>query len=332
IKYYLMEYDEALVLFEACAKFYKDDHPRPYLNTLHSMSLCHGGLSNYATSNQLIQLGLEAGITMGNRSMEPYFIHSKGINAYHLKSYHSAIKLLNDVLPKINGDKDFANIILGKFYIGMSLWELDRLDEAIVYFKAIDQAFEQRNYIKPEFQKAYKLLVKYYTENNTDIKHQLYYSNRLIKVDSVIHTRYKNLSSTVHNDYNLAKLQSENMALLHKSKRLKKYGAFWNTIVVLLLIFIVWWAFNRPRIYAKRYKDLERDNEQNMKDNEDKAEKHNAEKNSGLYVPIGAKKAISKQLKEFENKKGYLQPDINLYKLAISFDVNSKYLSRVIRN
>src|SRR5690606_14469877 len=160
------------------------------------------------------------------------------------------------------------------------------------------QAFEQRNYIKPEFQKAYKLLVKYYTENNTDIERQLYYSNRLIKVDSVIHTRYKNLSSTLHNDYNLAKLQSENMALLDKSKSLKKYGVLWKTIVVLLLVFIVWWAFNRSRIYAERYKDIERDNEQDMKDDQD-----NAEEDSGLYVPLGAKKAISKQLKEFENKK-----------------------------
>lgn len=332
IKYYLKEYDQALVLLEACSKFYKDAHLRPYLNTLHSMSLCHSGLSNYATSNQLIQLGLEMGATMGNRSMEPYFIHSKGINAYHLKSYHRAIKLLNNVLPKINGDKDFANIILGKFYIGMSLWELNRLDEAIVYFKAIDQAFEQRNYIKPEFQKAYKLLVKYYTENNTDIEHQLYYSNRLIKVDSVIHTRYKNLSSTVHSDYNLAKLQSENMALLNKSKSLKKYGILWKTIVGLLFVFIVWWVFNKTRIYAKRDKDIKRDNEQDLKDGEDKAEEHNTEEDSRLYVPLGAKKAISKQLKEFENKKDYLQPDINLYKLAISFDVNSKYLSRVIRN
>lgn len=325
IKYYLGSYKKALRLLNDCLKYFKDRYDRPYLNTLHSIGLCYSRLGDYQRSNSFNQLGLTTGQHIGNTNMQPYFIHSKGVNDYYTASYDSAVFRLQKVLPAIEKNNDFANVTLGKYYLGMSLWELDRKREAVSYFLDIDHIFQQKDYIKPEFQNAYKLLVDYYAMHR-DVELQFFYTNRLITVDSVIHARYKSLSSMVHNDYSMAKLQSENEALELKWLKLKQGGVIWKAVVVLLLGFILWWGMRSSGIYTKMFKVLGSSSEQ---------ETHNPtlEKKGepGLSIPHQTKNAILERLASFESNKEYLD-DISLGKMAIKFDTNSKYLSKVIHN
>ncbi len=324
IKHYLGAYEEALVLFKACLEFYKDDYPRPYLNTLHSIALCYSHLEQYSMSNYFNTLGLRAAEELGNRKMNPYFMHCQGINAYHLKSYQKAIDLLCEVLPEIDNNKDFANVILGKFYIGMSLWELKRFDQAISYFEDVDKNFQLKGYIKPEFREAYKLLVDYYDKHN-DHEREVFYTKRLISVDSVNHNRYKVLSTTVHRDYNMAKLQDEKTALYNQWTRLMKYGRIWKGIVLLLLCFILWWIAKSLGVYSKVNKRIWKETSVEPKDSS-----LFQKEDSGTYVPQDTQKEICQQLVEFEKGKYFLQ-NVSLGGLATRFKTNSKYLSKVIR-
>src|SRR5699024_8517850 len=125
-------------------------------------------------------LGLAMGKRFNMASMEPYFIHSQGVNAYYLKSYDLAMGALDQVLPKISENKDFANVILGKFYIGLSLWELDQPNKAVAYFKEVDQSFMNKGYTKPEYKKAYKLLVEYYSQRNNQEQKSIYTDKLLV--------------------------------------------------------------------------------------------------------------------------------------------------------
>lgn len=323
VQYYLRHFKEALKLLKPCLKFFKDNYNHPYLITIHSIGLCYKGLGNYYMSNHYNQLGLDTGKSIGVSRMDPYFIHSQGVNAYYLKSYNNAIKLLNSVLPEIDKNKDFANVILGKYYIGMSLWGLNRIEEAITYLEDVDQAFKLKNYTKPEFKKGYKLLIEYYTDKN-NLERKSFYTNRLITFDSVIHARYKSLSSTVHNDYNMAKLESEKRALHNKWTELKWRGLMWKILVVLLFTFILWWKIWSIGGFSKVYKSLIHTKERTII-----GPRQDVKGDSEMNIPQETVEAICKRLTKFEDSKEYLK-DISLERMAAKFETNSKYLSKVI--
>lgn len=316
IKQYLGDYQEALVLFNDCLEFYVNSYPRPYLNTLHSVALCHSNLGNYSLSNDFCSLGLETGMEIGNQSMDPYFLLLQGVNAYHLKSYHQAIKILCDVLPEMERKRDFANETSTRVHIGLSLWEMGRFDAAISYFQDMDSTFSLKNYINPQFIQAYKHLIDYYAKENNQ-ERQSFYSQRLIAADSVIHNKYKELSSTVYKEYNLAKLEVEKNKLYEKSTRLKQYG-FLLTLLVTLLLGYILWRWKQSKFSQKQYHLSE---EIQLQEDSD----------SDQNVPPDTREAILHNLKKFEQQKDYLD-DVNLGALAIKFNTNSKYLSMIIKD
>ena len=316
IKQYLGDYQEALVLFNSCLEFYMDNHPRAYLNTLHSVALCHSNLGNYSLSNDFCQLGLESGLEIANHTMDPYFILLQGVNTYHLQSYHQAIDTLCAILPEIEKKEDFANVTSAKVHIGLSLWKLDRFDEAILYFQDMDRTFSLKNYINPQFLEAYKLLIEYYTKEN-DQQRQNFYSQRLITADSVIHNKYKELSSTVYKEYNLAKLQNEKNALHQRSTRIQLYSFLWKLLVVFLVGYSMWRWYQQKRS-DKKYHIPEKI-------------RPRGEKYYDQNVPSDTRETILYNLKKFEKEKEYLD-DINLSSLALKLNTNSKYLSIIIKD
>src|SRR5690606_5996101 len=87
VKNYLGMYDEAIVLFESCVDYFKANNSRGYLNTLHSLALCHNKIGNYGYSSDLNVLGVEEGKRLADYSMEHYFIHLEGINHYYRSNY-----------------------------------------------------------------------------------------------------------------------------------------------------------------------------------------------------------------------------------------------------
>src|SRR5690606_1292285 len=145
IKYYLGIYDEAIVLFEACIDYFKANNPRGYLNTLHSLALCHNRIGNFGYSSELNALGVAEGKRLSDRSMEHYFIHLEGVNHYFRDNYALAIEKINQSLQAIRENNDFANETVGYFYIGKSYLGLKQTEKAMVYFKKVEQVFDEKS-------------------------------------------------------------------------------------------------------------------------------------------------------------------------------------------
>ncbi|HEY0092505.1 MAG TPA: AraC family transcriptional regulator, partial [Flavobacterium sp.] len=108
-KYYLGFYDEAISLFRECVKYFQSENDLAYLKSLHTLGLSYNRVYKYDLCTQNNQAGLAAGKELQNLEMEPYFIHSEGVNQYFKKDYHRSIALLKQSLPNIAGRNDFAN-------------------------------------------------------------------------------------------------------------------------------------------------------------------------------------------------------------------------------
>ena len=326
IKYYLGFYDEAISLFRECIDYFKKGDSRGYLNSLHSLGLCYNRIGNYGLCTETNEKGIAEGRRLNNDEMEGYFNYSEGVNQYFRGNYAAAIKKITYSLPTILKNKDFANEAVGYFYIGKSYWDLKNPQMAIPYFKKVDAIFNDKGYIRPDLRNNYELLISYFkSKSNPD--RQLYYIEKLLKVDSILNSRYRYVSGRIHKEYDTKELLTQKKKaenLLDK----RKYNDFIFTGVIFFLflsvLFLIYRHIRNKRVYRQRFDEL-------MKKSEVATKLESKNIANGIEdINQDTVAAVLKQLEKFEKDKKFLEKDLTLTKLAVAFDSNTRYISKII--
>ncbi|MDR7371058.1 AraC family transcriptional regulator [Flavobacterium aquidurense] len=328
IKYYLGFYDEAISLLKECVVYFKSENSRPYLNSLHSLGLCYNKIGNYGLCSQTNDIGLAESKRLSNTDMVPYFIHSEGINNYFKQNYTLAISQIKASLENIIENKDFANESVGYFYIGKSLWSLKKQDEALIYFKKVDQIYNDKGYLRPDLREVYELLITYYKTRN-EPKTQLYYIDQLLKADHSLNETYKYLIGKIHKEYDTKVLLAEKERINDLLQKRKYYDLILAAIILILfvvLIFLTYRHFENRKIYKQKFEQLIL----KTSDINQTRSKTKATRPEILDINPEAVDAVLKQLEKFESTKKFLEKDISLVKLSASFNSNTKYLSKII--
>lgn len=326
IKYYLGFYDEAIFLFRECIDYFKKGDSRGYLNSLHSLGLCYNRIGNYGLCTETNEKGIAEGRRLNNDEMEGYFNYSEGVNQYFRGNYAAAIKKITYSLSTIRKNKDFANEAVGYFYIGKSYWDLKNPQMAIPYFKKVDVIFNDKGYIRPDLRNNYELLISYFkSKSNPD--RQLYYIEKLLKVDSILNSRYRYVSGRIHKEYDTKELLTQKKKVENLLAK-RKYNDFIFTGVIVFLfvsvLFLIYRHIRNKRVYKQRFDEL-------MKKSEviTKVESKNIA-NGIEDINQDTVAAVLKQLEKFEKDKKFLEKDLTLTKLAVAFDSNTRYISKII--
>jgi AraC-like DNA-binding protein len=328
IKYYLGFYDEAISLLKECVVYFKRNHPRPYLNSLHSLGLCYTKIGDYGLCTDTNELGLSESKILENTEMNTYFIHSQGINEFFKKNYGLAIKNIESSLGEIAKNNDFANEAVGNFYIGKSYWELQKPEKALLYLQKADQIFNAKGYIRPDLREVYELMIAYY-KTNDDPKAQLYAIEQLLKADSSLNETYKYLIGKIHKEYDTKALLTEKEKIKEQLLRTKKYDALLVSVILLLFIALLLFTYRHFKIrstYKQKFDALLL----TLKEESKNKPKPKIEKPEILEINPEAVAAVLKQLEKFERDNKFLEKDLTLVKLAASFNSNTKYLSKII--
>ena len=318
IKYYLGFYDEATALFKECVNYFKKINDRAYLNSLHSLGLCYNRTGKYNLCSQMNQMGLDAGLHTKNLEMQPYFIHSEGVNQYFIHNYTDAIKKLTKALPAVKENKDFTNETTAYFYIGKSYWAQKLQEKALPYLKKIDQAFQKQKYIRPDLREAYEILIDYYHQRN-DKELELYYVSTLLKVDQVLHKDFKYLSGRIHKEYDTKKL-------LQRQRNMEQYWTVIVCIIMTIMTVIIAVLVHKHYKNKRLFEELMNGKPETLK----LLVSDNTSKESELDINPELVTIILKNLEKFERNKKYLEKDMTLAKMAVSLNTNMKYASKII--
>ncbi len=318
-KSYLGFYDEAISLFRECIDYFKEENDRAYLNSLHSLGLCYNRIGNYAWCTVTNQTGIDEGKRLKNIEMQPYFIHSEGINLCGKKNYQAAIFKLTAILPTIQNNEDFANVSVAYFYIGKSFWSLNHKDKAIPYFKKVDEIFKKEKYIRPDLREGYEKLIDYYKrKGNTES--QLFYIDQLLKVDNILAQNYKYLLKKVVKEYDTKELS--------RSKREIENAMTFRTIlafgIICLLISII--AF----LIFKHFKNKKLFDEIMKRDTKLPGVPKIVNTTVAQVISQDIEEGIIKKLAKFEVDNRFLEKDMNLTRMSILLNTNTKYVTRVI--
>lgn len=256
------------------------------------------------------------------------------------KEFSAAIDSCNKALSELIIFKDTKNLAVSYYVLGMAKNGLSITEESINDLKKMDSIFGVLNDLSPDLRKGFKLLINN-AKRKKDYKNQLYYVERLLKFDSIIHNNYAYISEGFVNKVekpNLIKTQK----ILQK-KLLKSKNQFSSSIQILFLVIlisiVVFVIIKRRHItekkrlenkYKEKFDNLLKDQNQTKLDSKPKTEINKSEKND-IGIPSDIVEKILKKLEQFESQNRFTDPDINATNLAKKFGTNPNYLGKIIK-
>lgn len=335
-KFYIGFYDEAASLLQECVEYYKNEDPRPYLNSLHSLGLCHNKLGNYGRCSEINTLGISECKRLNIEEMTHYFVHSEGINDYFKKNYGASIQNIASSIEAIKENNDAANEEIGYFYIGKSYWSLHRKEQAIPYFQLVDKIFNEKKILRPDLREAFELMITYY-KSKKDLGKQLYYIDQLLKADTLLTETNRYIIGKIHKQYDTRELLLEKERIKTENENMtaelisqKYYHWIFASIILLLFIAVLAVTYHYQKIrkkYKKNYQ-LHIEVQQTAKDKV----KTTTEKVQVKNINPETAALLLKHIENFEKDKKFLDKDWNLSSLSSAFDTNPNYVSIMLEN
>ncbi|MDH6209814.1 MULTISPECIES: helix-turn-helix domain-containing protein [Chryseobacterium] len=344
VKSYLGYYDEALKIFNECIDFFETkidgdirkniifNNTKGYLNSLHQAIICYQMLGKDEQANKLLNMA-ETKIpkTKDFYLEKSYFTKSLGVSEFKNKNYKKAIIYFDQALPELIKVNDFTWASYIYFYKGKSYELLGDLNLEVENYRKVDSIFNKNKFILPELRSNYEELIEYYRKDNNH-KEELYYTNQLLKVDSVIATDFKHLSSRVYKEYD-TKMLLETKENLEKTNSYSKLLIFICLAIIVALGIVMYYRIRKQRNIQKNYDDLLIRLEENIHAEETIALVKPEVVDSGdknIKFDNSIVEKLLNDIHTFENKQGYLEQGITLKKLAEQFKTNTSYLSQVI--
>lgn len=331
---------EAEELFEECvARFYaginNSQHPnnihnnrKGYFNSLHQLAILNENAGNHHKVDSLVAIGLESMPSSHDFDLErSYFYKCHGIAAFHKKNYEEADEFLNKALPQIQKSNDFTWEAAVFYYLGKSALAQNQESKALLYLEKVDALFVQNQFLLPETRNAYELFIDHYRHKN-EKDPQLYFTNQLLKLDSIHAVDFRNLTPRIHKKYDTEELVRQKKLLQEDQVRFKNWMGLMAVMVLILLIGLLYY-FSKQKKLNKSYNEL------TLQWNNQAADSHTQpkvieNKKSANALDEKIVQNLLQQLNEFENKQGFTKKGLSLQQLATQLKTNRAYLSQVI--
>ena len=342
VKCYLGFYHEASLHFIATADYYenelsrhlhpyvRDNNEHGYVNSIYRLSSCYRNLKLFKQEDSLLNIGFNRVQNIAKFSQElAYFQKAKGIQNLRLGNNILAEEYLKRSENILRKKDDFTALATVYYYLGKLSDANKRGKEALLYFNKVDSILNKYNFVTPEVINNYKYLIQH-AKDKKDDHLQLYYTNKLLRADSIITSDFSVLSAKIYREYQIDQLNESRDALIRKHK----YGSSFLSLVILCGLLAFYYFLFR---YRKREKLL------TGKYNEllEKLKKADDNKESTPVVHAGSVKSlysdetieeIIKNLKDFESKEKFLDKDLKLPDVAKLIKSHRSALSFVLND
>ncbi|MGS0746929.1 helix-turn-helix domain-containing protein [Halpernia sp. GG3] len=342
-KIFLGLYDEAQIELRQCIIYFKNnlkqkslgkDYEMYYLYSL--MSFIDNNAKLYHQKENKVLLAEAFDYVNKNNLPQylPYFITSEGMDAYFEKNYKISISKLKQSLSLF---KDNHFHYTENFYIGMSYWQEGNKDEAVKYFKFIDEQYSKNGKLDPHFRPTYEYLIKYYQDlDRKDL--QLQYVDKLMNLDRNYEKNYKYLYTTINKEYDTKNSQQEKNKLENSLQTQRLYYFIFILLVIIAAGFFIFRFLKLQKKYRQQFENIIHSDQHEDRIDFNLKQIINPEisENEEVYydnipgINPQIVELIVTQLENLEKNKLFLDPQISQKSLSESFGTNSSYLSKII--
>ncbi len=338
VKQHLGYYREALEYFQDCAEFYRSgllltmheneqfNYKKAYYNSLHQLVVSNRYLKNFKVSDSISRLGYRLTENQEDFTLEnSYFLKSIGISQFLNTNYTGAKASLEKALPVIRNRNDFAWTSVIYYYMGKIAEVQHDEASAVMYYSKVDSIFTRHGFIFPEVFKSYHYLIDRYKKSN--VGKQLYYTNQLLKADSLLTKDYPYLSLKLHKEYDRKNLMDQKDDLERVSTRkmwIAKSLLLMGTVI--LSFFVI--RYFKDRHIKKQYNLLQKkmaDGTYTVRDVGMGNDEEQVLRKTSLTSEMTAE--IREKLEKFEQELQFKKKGLTQKSIARKLGTNSHYLS-----
>lgn len=292
------------------------------------MSKAYSKIGLYKKEDSLIDLGIEKIKSPEQHSLEyGYFQKGRGIQLLRENQPDAAMKhliLSRDILVN---KQDFASLASVNFYLGKLYWKKGKRKESLRYLMKVDSLVNKYHFITPEIRSSYEYLIND-SKESAKKSDQLYYTNQLLKADSIINVDFAKLSSKIKYEYDTERLRDE------KEKLLRKHKVSRLTIIVIILLasvlilFLIYHFRKKERILNQKYQQLMININNNSREFHSEVESFD-EYVKTLYTAEQIEE-VKQNLIVFEKKQHFVKKGLKLPDVAVMIGTNRSQLSYVL--
>jgi AraC-like DNA-binding protein/TolA-binding protein len=330
IKRKINEKESALVLFKENYQFalknLDEIDTEDFLLSITSLANIYNDLNLPDSASTYNKKGIYESKRLKNKAFFNHFSLNEGVSFYYRNDYNKAIDSLEKYIPYFENNKRKANLSIAYYYCGESYLALKNESKAILYFKKLDTVFQVNKSIYPVSRNAYEHLISYYKKKG-DVNNQLVYINKLLKVDSILHSQEIYLNKKIFKEYDIPKLKSEKETIL-KAKKETEINFFVILSIVLTLLLIITGFL----IYQNKKRKFYKIRVEEILNEEILNTTNNKPNNKDTDIPKEIVSEILLKLEKFESDKEYLSKKVTLNSLAKKIDSNTNYLSKTINH
>ena len=295
------------------------------LTALYTLGLAYIGLKKHDSATIVFNEGAQLSSIKNYGYYTPtMFRKEEAGNQFALGNYKVAKDSIVKVIPyfvKRNLNPDLAECY---FYLGKINNHNRNFKKATDYYKKLDSLYKISGYLIPEFRDAYKGILDYY-KTKGDTEKELYYTNRLLTIDSIINKEFRLLVQKLHKDYDTKNLIAQKDRLLKKQRNNSViYYVIFSILLIIAVIGFVFNFYNRKKDQKKFLKLVHSNHRVKPKISSQSF------KNDSLEINDEIIRRILGELTNFETKKGFLNKKITLSTLSKKLKTNPKYLSKII--
>jgi AraC-like DNA-binding protein len=338
----LGEVNEALVLFKECFEHYNNKDVRspvysyPYQLVLFGLADAYKALNVSDSATYYNKKGYIESKATNSQLTNALFTLNEGANLIFKKNYRTALDSINIALPKVILYKDKGNTLAAYYYTAKAYDGLNNKKEAVKNFIKVDSVYMISKRITPEFMSGYPYLISYF-KNNGDKVNQLKYLTKYMEIDSVLQNNYKELTKKLQYEYDTPNLMLEKENLI-KSLQEDNSKSYWSIgfliLIVLAMTGFSFYQYKVKKSYRARFEKIMQTNEEKIEAETTQQEVDVFEANKSKTESIGINEnlinQILKKLADFENTKGFLEPNITIQTLSDVFETNNKYVSKIV--
>ena len=327
------QYKGAKDIFNDILKKKKTNSNNPILTykIYNKLTLIYSLLKKYDSAYYFLDKGY--GIPYQYKSLE----HTRTLLYYNAKlkfeekKYDIAIKHLKRYIKFIIPDHVAINRLSYCYtLLAICYDKTNNYKEAKRFHYKVDSIYKKENIINPEIEKTYYFLIEKSKDEN-NLTEQLNYLNSLIDINNYNNKINQELNISLSENYDKPKLISEKNEIIaklqKKANRNQLYKLLYGTGILIVLLILIYQT-KRKRNYKRQFLKLieEEQNSNTVSFNNTTL----TPKQDSYKISKEVSKTLLKKLDLFEKNKGFLNPEINLKKLANSLNTNSSYLSKVI--
>ncbi|WP_108807285.1 AraC family transcriptional regulator [Aquimarina spinulae] len=334
IKREIGELDDAVVIFKEVIDYEEDNNIGGigHLGTIWYLADTYRKLEYGDSATFYNTKGIQESLK-DSLDIYPFFVLHEGINLYYKQQYQRSLDSINKALPFIEKYKPRVeeSLVNAYVYLARLYKEFGENEKHLEYLLKIDQSYERSGFVSMEMREGYELLIDHY-KSIDDKNKQLYYIDKLFRVDSILDTNYKNLSKKIVQEYDTPKLLEEKQNLINVLEQKEKKTSIKFIIAVIfaiILIIVVVLIYIKNVRYRKRFKELMHAPTLDATALKEISDKHPATPEA-IGISEEIVNSVLEGLQKFEDKQGYLSANITTGELAKKLQTNSKYLSKII--